>query len=313
MWMNDRVKSAVSAATLRLLNPLARFLLEARIGVGELYALSKLAYVSVAAERAKAGGGPQRPNIARIAAETGLTRVDVAALLSELAGNTAPVRRGRVRAERVLSGWWEDPAFQDHTGAPARLKLKGARRSFATLVKSHSGDRHTAPILDELLRSKAVRQLEDGSLEAMSRTCVSVAWDPEGIETLGEELAEHFETLLYNLKHPENPRFARRITRARLDARAARVLIRELTEQADIFLDGTADALNHSTNVRPADRVGSPALKFSVAVQFFQEEADEPPKGSRARIGRGRVSRTLHRKKSSRGNAQKARGEVGAL
>ena len=309
--MNDRVKSAVSAATLRLLNPLARFLLEARIGVGELHALSKLAYVAVSAERAKEGVGAQRPNIARIAAETGLTRVDVAALLAELAGQATPVRRGRVRAERVLSGWWEDPAFQDDTGAPARLKLKGARRSFAALVKRHSGDRHTAPILDELLRSKAVRQLEDGTLEAVSRTCVSVAWDPEGIETIGEEIAEHFETLLYNLKNPNDPRFARRITRTQLDTRAARVLIPELAEQAEIFLEGAEDALNHSANTGHADRPGSSALKFSVAVQFFQEPITDAPEGPRARIARGPPSRIAHRKDSSR-KTRKARGEVGA-
>jgi Family of unknown function (DUF6502) len=311
--MNDRVKSAVSAATLRLLNPLARFLLEARIGVGELYALSKLAYVAVAAERAKAGGGPQRPNVARIAAETGLTRVDVAALLAELAGQEAPARRGRVRAERVLSGWWDDPAFQDHTGAPALLKLKGARQSFATLVKRHSGDRHTAPILDELLRSKAVRQLADGRLEAVSRTCVSVAWDPEGIEALGKELTEHLDTLLYNLRNPENPRFARRVTCARLDAHAARVVIPELTEQAEIFLEGAADALNHSNNRSTPDRPGSAALKFAVAVQFFQEPTIESSEESRTRIARGPQSRTLRRKDSSRSKALKIRREVGAL
>lgn len=307
--MNDRVKSAVSSATLRFLHPLAQFLLEARIGVGELYALAKLAYVAVAVERSKAGGSP-RPNVARIAAETGLTRVDVAGLLAELAGQTSPVRRGRVRAERVLAGWWEDPAFQDATGAPARLKLKGSRRSFAALVKRHSGDRHTAPILDELLLSKAVRLWEDGTLEALSRTCVSVAWDSEGIEALGEELAQHFQTLLYNLKHPESPRFARQVMCARLDAHAARVLIADLAEQAKVFLEGADDALNHSKSTPSPERSGSAAIKFGVGVHFFQESVTEPLVKARARIGRSPPSRTAG-KEASQGRLRKSRGEMG--
>ena len=55
--MSGDVKSAVSAATLRLLRPLARFLLEARIGIGEFNALARLAYVQAAVQSGAAGGG----------------------------------------------------------------------------------------------------------------------------------------------------------------------------------------------------------------------------------------------------------------
>jgi hypothetical protein len=307
--MNDRVKSAVSAATLRLLHPLAQFLLEARIGVGELHALAKLAYVGVAAERVRSGGGPQRPNVARIAAETGLTRVDVAALLAELTGHTSLARRGRVRAERVLAGWWEDPAFLDRAGAPARLKLKGPRLSFAALVKRHSGDRHTAPILDELLRAKAVRQLEDGTLEALSRTCVNVCWDSEGIEALGEQLSQYFETLLYNLKNPESPRFAQQVMCARLDAHVARVLIPELAEQAQVFLEGADEALNHARTPERPDRA---AIKFGVGVHFFQQPVTDLPIESRAPVVRGLPKRMSRRTVPPRARTRKSRSEVGA-
>src|SRR5581483_7311475 len=154
--MSEDVKSAVSEATLRLLQPLARFLLEARIGIGELSALARRAYVRVAAE-AESGAAARRPNISRIAARTGLTRVEIRALLAEERGAETRTPRGAVRAERVLFGWWNDPQFQDRTGAPEPLKAKGARRSFAALVRRYGGDGHnTAPILDELLRSKAI-------------------------------------------------------------------------------------------------------------------------------------------------------------
>jgi predicted component of type VI protein secretion system len=178
--MTRTVTAAVNTATLRLLEPLARLLLDARIGIGEFSALARLAYVKAALREAQESGAG-RVNVSRIAATTGLTRIEVAALLAEQRGAPPRKQRGRVRAERVLQGWWSDPQFQDRTGAPARLPRKGARRSFAALVKRHSGDSHnTAPILEELLRSQAVREHPDGSLEAISRTCVNVGWDEEG-------------------------------------------------------------------------------------------------------------------------------------
>jgi hypothetical protein len=299
--MSEGIKSAVSAATLQLLRPLARFLLEARIGIGELNTLARLAYVQTAVQSG-AGSGAYRVNVSRIAATTGLTRVEVAALLAEERGATPRVQRGRVRAERVLLGWWNDPQFQDRTGAPKRLKRKGPRHSFAALVRRYSGDTHNAaPILDELLRSQAVREREDGTLEALSRTCVNVRWDSEGVAALGEELAEHFETLLYNLKNPDRPRFARRVVCGYLDAHAARVLIPELAEQAEIFLEGAQDALNRP---KYTDMQRSPAsgLKVAVAVQFFQEPAP-PGSAPRTRLSRHRGQRPALRtgKRSPRG------------
>jgi hypothetical protein len=299
--MSRSVTAAVNAATLRLLEPLARLLLEARIGIGEFSALARLAYVKAAVqENQESRGG--RVNVSRIATTTGLTRVEVAALLAEQRGAAPRKQRGRVRAERVLQGWWNDPQFQDRSGAPMRLARKGVRHSFAALVKRHSGDSHNAaPILEELLRSQAVRAHPDGTLEAVSRTCVTVGWDEEGIEAVGEELAEHIETLLYNLKNPDRPRFAKRVICGQLDPFAARVLVPELAEQAEIFLEGAQESLNRPKHPSHKRHAPSNALRFAVALQFFQEPAGRRP-GPR---GAGRVD--SQRKRS---NARERSGSV---
>lgn len=271
--MSRNVAAAAEAATLRLLEPLARLLLDARIGIGEFSTLARLAYVRAAVQEAQESRAG-RVNVSRIAATTGLTRVEVAALLAEQRGARPRKQRGRVRAERVLQGWWNDPQFQDRSGAPARLPRKGARRSFAALVKRHSGDSHNAAaILEELLHSQAVRENADGTLQAVSRTCVNVGWDEEGIEALGEELAEHIETLLYNLKNPDRPRFAKRVVCCDLDPYAARVIVPELAEQAEIFLEGAQDALNRPKHPSHKRHSRPNALQFAVAVQFFQKPA----------------------------------------
>jgi hypothetical protein len=206
--------------------------------------------------------------------------VEVAALLAEEHGAPPREHRGRVRAERVLLGWWNDPEFQDRAGTPKCLKRKGSGLTFTTLVKRYSGDSHNAaPILDELLRSQAVREREDGTLEPLSRTCANIGWDSEGITAFGEELAEHVETLLYNLKNPENPRFARRIMCGYLDAHAARVVLPEIAEQAEIFLEGAQDALDHPRYTAVTRRSPAPGLKVAVALQVFQEPAPARPLG----------------------------------
>ena len=274
--MSRQVKKAVGAATRRFLEPLVRFLMEARLGIGDLEALSRRAYVRMAAaDPANTRDG--RLNVTRIAATTGLTRIEVSKLLAEERDGPPLIRRrgqnrGRVRAERVLQGWWTDPKFQDASGGPARLPRRGAGRSFAALVKRYSGDaNNTAAVLLELLESQAVREGDDGTLEALSHTCVNVRWDEEGIEALGEELAEHFETLLYNLKNPDQRRFAKRVVCASLDAYEARVLIPELAEQAEVFLEGAQETLTRPARVAKPPSAAAAAMRFAVALQFFQQ------------------------------------------
>src|SRR5580698_2283687 len=120
--MTESLKRAVHQAMLRRLVPLASLLLELGIGIGELLSVAKVAYVRAARNQARdATGGMLRPNATRIAVVTGLTRKDVASILAACDDEPAVSRRGRQRAERVLSGWWNDPEFQDEFGRPAVL------------------------------------------------------------------------------------------------------------------------------------------------------------------------------------------------
>lgn len=295
--MSADIKEAVQDAALRILQPLARVLLEARVGVGEFHALAKLAYVQAAVEQGRVAGDA-RPNVSRIAAATGLTRPDIAAHLDQPAGTAPPVRRGRSRAESVLLGWHEDRDFLDpRTDAPAPLKRQGARRSFASLARRYSGDTNPAAILHELLRAGAARVLEDGRIEALSRTCANVGWDSEGLEVLGVAVAEYLETLIHNLNHPEAPRYARSVECTRLDAQAARVLIPEIREHADVFLESTEISLAHPKQAPKTQSARNDALRFVVAVHFFQTRAHRDERSSS--LPKRRSLRPLKRKRLS--------------
>lgn len=312
--MSDSLKSAILSMLARVLDPLVRMMLEAGIGIGEFVTVAKSAYVRAARDEGRrAGGEVKRPNVSRIAVVTGLTRLEVASILS--AGEDGPVApdRGRQRAERVLAGWWNDADFHDERGEPATLPLRGARRSFQALVRLYSGERwRSATILDELLRVKAVRQLPDGRIKALSRSYATVRWDPEGITSVGEQLAEHCETLMHNLRDPGHSRFVGRVVNGRVDPRYAPVLLRDLRESAQVFLqtgDSTLNYVGHTlSGERTAQRAVGPPMRLGVTLYIFEGEGDEDGDGSGTEVV---PMRSAGRSPNTRSRMRRASGRSG--
>ena len=280
---------------LRMLAPLVRLLLAAGIGVGDFLALVKVAYVRAARDEGREKRGELRPNASRIAVVTGLTRAEVAAMLAADADERRTSDRGRHRAERVLSGWWNDPDFQTPAGEPAVLPITGRSPSFEALVARYSNEPRVTPILDELLRVNAVRRLSDGTLKALSRTYATVRWNPDGIAALGEQLSEHCATLLHNLEHPGEPRCVRRVINAQLDPQYRPMLLRDIEEQVDGLALSMDDALNDpQRTVRPV-RGGREAVRLGVAIYVFEEPVVLEPAPAQAPRRRARTVRTRSR------------------
>jgi len=293
--VSESLKAAVQAAMLRMLAPLVRLLLAAGIGVGDFLALVKVAYVRAARDEGREKRGELRPNASRIAVVTGLTRAEVAAMLAADADERRTSDRGRHRAERVLSGWWNDPDFQTPAGEPAVLPITGRSPSFEALVARYSNEPRVTPILDELLRVNAVRRLSDGTLKALSRTYATVRWNPDGIAALGEQLSEHCATLLHNLEHPGEPRCVRRVINAQLDPQYRPMLLRDIEEQVDGLALSMDDALNDpQRTVRPV-RGGREAVRLGVAIYVFEEPVVLEPASAQAPRRRARTVRTRSR------------------
>ena len=293
--MSESLKAAVQAAMLRMLAPLVRLLLAAGIGVGDFLSLVKVAYVRAARDEGREKRGELRPNASRIAVVTGLTRAEVAAMLAADADERRTSDRGRHRAERVLSGWWNDPDFQTSAGEPAVLPITGASPSFEALVARYSNEPRVTPILDELLRVNAVKGLSDGKLKALSRTYATVRWNPDGIAALGDQLSEHCATLLHNLEHPGEPRCVRRVINAQLDPQYRPMLVRDIEEQVEGLAVSIDDALNDpQRTVRPV-RGGREAVRLGVAIYVFEEPVVLEPASAQAPRRRARTVRTRSR------------------
>lgn len=299
--MSDALKRAVRSALVRFLEPLARLLLDAGVGVGDVVSLVKVAYVKAAAEQGGSVAGGAKPNVSRIAVVTGLTRVEVTSILASDEEELPSGARGRQRAERVLSAWWTDPHFLSDTGEPEPLPLRGPRRSFARLCERYSGEKRTAPILDELLRVGAVRRLPDGRLQALSRSCARVRWDPAGVEAVGEQLRDHCATLLENLHHPTRARFARQVLNTQLDPRHAPMVMREIERSLEARTDSLQEILNDPAHTV---RAGAPAMRLGVGIYVFEDtpSGEDVPLGNRLPAvspARGRAGRKSPRNRET--------------
>ena len=265
--MSEKLKAAVTRTVLRLLDPLVRLLLEAGIGVGEFHQLAKMAFARAARDAASEA----RPNISRIAVLTGIPRGEVAEILKRPEGLPPETERGGHRAERVLQGWWKDSDFCDSEGQPLKLPLRGPRRSFAALVKRYAGDPRTTTLAKELLRVKAARRLPDGQLEVLSRTFVTARWDNAGIEVVGERVRDLLDTLLYNLKHPSRPRYARFVENAEIDPRYVPLLLRDITQQVEVLADTFQDAVLDPARTVRAGRTEQDSHRISIGIFVMDE------------------------------------------
>lgn len=150
-------RSADPSETLvTLLLPIGRLMLKGGLGIGDLIRAAKRAYVRAAIAYVTPVG--LRVNASRVSVITGLTRKEVTSIVNEIKG-TPTTRRGEIkeqRALRVLRGWQLDPRFCDNKGEPARLPLRGDRRSFSALVREYGGDVTPNSVLQELERINAV-------------------------------------------------------------------------------------------------------------------------------------------------------------
>lgn len=265
--MSDTLKTAIMAAALRMLEPLVKLLLEAGVGVGEFQQLAKRAYVRMARERDQ----QVRPNISRIAVQTGISRIEVSAILAESTATEIVAARGQHRGEAVLQGWWTDRDFREPDGPPLILPLRGSKKSFAALIKRYSGDPRPHTLLDELIRVRAIQMTPDGKVEALSRTVATARWDTDGVSAIGERVRDLLETLGHNLKHPSRPRYERFVVSESVDPRWVPLLTRDIGEQADAFLDGFLDSFNEPRyNVRPG-KTPKDARRLGIVVYTIEE------------------------------------------
>jgi hypothetical protein len=150
---------------------LARILVPAGIGFNQLAEIAKAAYVSAATDDAP--DAQRKISVARIAASTGLTRVETSKILKATSANQTQSLRSLNRGSRMAVGWLSDKTFLRSNGKPKALPFEGKGATFSSLTKKYSGDIPGRAMLAEMLRTGMVKQGENDVIQLVrSRTLV---------------------------------------------------------------------------------------------------------------------------------------------
>jgi hypothetical protein len=139
-------------------------------------------------------------NKSRVAVLTGLTRKEVKNVIDRAIQSSAP-EKNKSRPSRVLSGWYEDPKYTGPYGIPLELPYESqveGQASLTELVRTYSGDMAPRQMLNELLRSGSVIEV-DGLYKAVSRLYEPTALSPELIQRLGDIGYRFFSTAALNI------------------------------------------------------------------------------------------------------------------
>jgi hypothetical protein len=230
-------KETMLDACRAMLGPIVRLLLKNGVTWKEFADLSKSVFVDVAGQDYGIGGRPT--NASRVSILTGLTRREVKRQRDLLDAGAAPAPTKTGNAMRLLSGWFQDPAFSDD-GAPRILARDGEGVTFHELHKRYGGDIPAVALLKELLKTGAVEET-GGGVRAVSRYYMPDPLDPESVLRTGEVVADLGRTVAWNLtREPEEPtRFEGRATEPRVPSEHLPAFRDFLEQEGQAFLERT--------------------------------------------------------------------------
>ncbi|MCU0975125.1 MAG: DUF6502 family protein [Steroidobacteraceae bacterium] len=241
----------------------------------EFAELSKTAFVEVATREFGIRGRPT--NASKVALMTGINRHEVRRQQEQLASTQLPAPAYMGAAQRVLSGWHQDPDYLDEQGAPQLLPESGPALSFHDLCRRYAGDMPASALLREFRRVGAVEQEVDGRLRAKMRSYIQARLDPEKILRAGSVLEDLGNTVVFDLTAPATARlrFERRAENASIDLRDVPEFQDFLEREGMALLERVDEWLsNHERNdpAAPGTRV-----RLGVGVYHLQ---DEPARGA---------------------------------
>jgi hypothetical protein len=244
--------------------------------------IANIAFVQAARDILNEQGKPL--SFSRVSTITGLHRHVVSDIVNsgDASGPPPELEKDyrRNRLARVLSGWFESPAYTDSEGRPRVLSVDGPPPSFASLVRDFSGDIYPKIILEELLQVGAVRVSKNGSLRAVTRRYTLGGADPVSIEQLGSTARDVLNTLEHNLSAPAESRlYSDTAATVSLERVAIPLFHRLLRHRGAAFMEDIEGWIAEH------DRPGAPdKVRAGVMLHMFVDQesgAEEKPVDSR--------------------------------
>jgi hypothetical protein len=271
--MTGNPKSHVLDACRVLLRPVVRLLLKSGVPWRDFAAVSRAAYVEVATNEFGIRGRPT--NVSRVAIITGMGRREVRRQRAWLdSAGAAPEPKFMSPAQRLLSGWHQNPDYLDEHGRPLEVPFDGESRSFADLARRYANDVPAMALLKEL---RSVGAVGDGSppcLRVLQRVYMPAQFDAQKVIRAGGVFEDVGNTVVFDLLAPqgESLRFERRAENDRIPTRDLPAFREFLAKEGQAFLERVDDWLTeHEYNPREND-IEPTMLRLGVGVYHIQTD-----------------------------------------
>lgn len=273
LGMSENFKTTLLAAFGRLMKPLVRILLRNGVAYGEFAEVIKRVYVDVSASAVGEMGAA--PSESKIAIKTGLSRTEVARLLSRTDFDGDGLEAQTNRVGWLLTLWHQDTGPY---GIPLELPFddKPGKRSFCELVR-RSGAQDVSPseLLDELLRVGAAMQLPNGLIRVLARSYLPSQTDPAALEFMSVAFTDLASTLARNLEFEDRPKFfERRVwTPHGIATKDLATFEQMVNEQGQHFLETLDDWL--TARETEARKSHGEVVRVGVATYMFEREREQ--------------------------------------
>jgi hypothetical protein len=278
--VDEMTRKAAQQACHTLLRPIASLMLKCGMTWREFSDLSRLVFVEVAGSEYGIRGRPT--NVSRVSILTGINRKEVRRQRELLKTVPEPLPGKTGDATRVLSGWYQDPAFVDLNGKPRLLTESGPGPSFEELCKRHGGDIPPSALLKELKRVGAVEDVGGGRLRVVRRYYMPVRFDGQWVLNAGSMMSDLGRSISHNLSADQQDpsRFIGRAANGQVDAAAMPEFRAFIEEQGQKFLENV-DAWLTAHQAEP--RAGGhrpPPRTVRLGVGVFVIQGDNQGQGS---------------------------------
>jgi hypothetical protein len=278
--MDQSPKSGVIAACRVLLRPIVRLLLRSGIPWKDFAELGKTSYVEVATDEYGIRGRPT--NASRVAILSGLSRREVARQRDILAAADATSDSAFLNpAQRVLTGWHQDPDYLSADGTPREIEAEGAAPSFQDLCLRYAGDIPATALLKELRKVAAVVPGQGGRCKVLQRVYFPAQFDTSKVLRAGSVLEDIGNTVVYDLLSAsgERLRFERRAENDRIDPRHQAAFQSMLEKEGQAFLERVdAWLTEHEVKAGSTDAQAPRVMRLGVGVYHIQTDMERGAK-----------------------------------
>ena len=258
-------------ALLRILEPLAGFVLDSGLSIHEAMRIFREAAIrSIASQQREVS---RRVNISGISASTGISRGEVSRVLKSTPKASKFSNRGQQSTSRVLNAWHQNPKFTNANGQPADLRIYGRGVTFEKLVKGYGGGIPIRAMLDELTRTGAIEIKSPQLVRLKSLVAIERGITPQVIKAFGDRTTELLSTLLQNMRYPEASGFVASVSGTPISQDAIPLIRKELATRGANFLADVEDILLRDPVVRRRSRSG--LRENHVSVTMFLHESGQ--------------------------------------